>query len=75
MNFFNASLCPKNGSQYQRRLSKRRSRVATIAEKPWQSDYEAGYGKPPKHSRFKKGVCANPRGRGKRERTGACHSA
>ena len=32
------------------------------------SDYEVGYGKPPKHSRFRKGVCANPRGRGKRRR-------
>jgi Family of unknown function (DUF5681) len=30
------------------------------------SDYEVGYGKPLKHSRFRKGVCANPRGRGKR---------
>ena len=30
------------------------------------SDYEVGYGKPPKHSRFKKGVCPNPRGRGKK---------
>ena len=29
-------------------------------------DYEIGYGKPPKHSRFKPGVCPNPRGRGKR---------
>jgi Family of unknown function (DUF5681) len=29
------------------------------------SEYEVGYGKPPKHSRFKKGVCPNPRGRGK----------
>ena len=29
------------------------------------SDYEVGYGKPPKHSQFKKGVCPNPRGRGK----------
>jgi hypothetical protein len=28
-------------------------------------DYDVGYGKPPKHSRFKKGVCPNPRGRGK----------
>jgi hypothetical protein len=28
-------------------------------------DYEIGYGKPPKHTRFKKGVCPNPRGRGK----------
>jgi hypothetical protein len=29
-------------------------------------DYEIGYGKPPKHSRFKKGVCPNPCGRGKK---------
>jgi Family of unknown function (DUF5681) len=31
------------------------------------SDYEVGYGKPPKHSRFKKGVSANPKGRPKRK--------
>jgi hypothetical protein len=30
------------------------------------SRYEVGYGKPPKHSQFKKGVCPNPQGRGKR---------
>src|ERR1700720_2368224 len=30
------------------------------------SDYDVGYGKPPKHARFKKGVCPNPHGRGKR---------
>jgi Family of unknown function (DUF5681) len=30
------------------------------------SDYEVGYGKPPKHSQFKKGICPNPNGRGKR---------
>ena len=30
------------------------------------SDYDVGYGKPPKRSQFKKGVCPNPRGRGKR---------
>ena len=30
------------------------------------SDYNVGYGKPPKHSQFKKGVCPNPRGRTKR---------
>ena len=30
------------------------------------SEYEVGYGKPPLHTRFKKGVCANPRGRGRR---------
>lgn len=29
-------------------------------------DYEIGYGKPPKHSQFKKGVCPNPRGRPRR---------
>ena len=30
------------------------------------SDYDVGYGKPPKHSQFKKGICPNPAGRGKR---------
>jgi len=30
------------------------------------NDYDVGYGKPPKHSQFKKGVCHNPHGRGKR---------
>ena len=29
------------------------------------SDYEVGYGMPPKHSRFKKGQCGNPKGRPK----------
>jgi hypothetical protein len=29
-------------------------------------DYDVGYGKPPKHTRFKKGVCPNPKGRGPR---------
>jgi len=29
------------------------------------NDYHVGYGKPPKHSQFKKGVCPNPHGRGK----------
>jgi hypothetical protein len=29
-------------------------------------DYEIGYGKPPRHSQFRKGICANPRGRPKR---------
>jgi len=28
-----------------------------------QSDYEVGYGKPPRHTRFKKGQSGNPRGR------------
>jgi len=27
--------------------------------------YEIGYGRPPKHTQFKKGTCPNPRGRGK----------
>ena len=31
------------------------------------TDYEVGYGKPPKHSRFKKGVSPNPEGRRKRK--------
>ena len=26
------------------------------------SDYEVGYGMPPKHTRFKKGQCGNPKG-------------
>lgn len=30
------------------------------------SDYEIGYGKPPKYTRFRNGVCANPRGRSRR---------
>src|SRR5271154_7013209 len=30
------------------------------------ADYEIGYGKPPRHSQFKKGVCANPSGRPRR---------
>jgi Family of unknown function (DUF5681) len=30
------------------------------------SNFEVGYGKPPKHSQFKKGICPNPSGRGKR---------
>ena len=29
--------------------------------------YEVGYGKPPREHRFKKGVCPNPAGRGKRQ--------
>jgi hypothetical protein len=31
------------------------------------SDYEVGYQKPPKDSRFKAGVSGNPKGRGKRK--------
>lgn len=33
------------------------------------TDYEIGYRKPPRHSQFKQGVCANPRGRPKRRDT------
>ena len=32
------------------------------------ADYEVGYKKPPRHSQFKPGNCANPHGRGKRKR-------
>ena len=32
------------------------------------ADYKVGYKKPPRHSQFKPGNRANPRGRGKRER-------
>ena len=28
------------------------------------SGYKVGYGKPPKHSQFQKGICPNPKGRG-----------
>jgi uncharacterized protein DUF5681 len=31
-------------------------------------DYEIGYGRPPKHSRFKRGKSGNPNGRPKRQR-------
>jgi Family of unknown function (DUF5681) len=31
--------------------------------------YEVGYGRPPIHTRFKKGMCPNPNGRGKRDPT------
>jgi Family of unknown function (DUF5681) len=30
------------------------------------NDYDVGYGKLPKHAQFKKGICPNPHGRGKR---------
>ncbi len=32
-------------------------------EEPTSNDYEVGYGKPPKHTRFQKGRSGNPRGR------------
>ena len=31
------------------------------------TDYEISYKKPPRHSQFKKGICANPKGRRKRK--------
>ena len=31
------------------------------------TDYEVGYKKPPRHSQFKAGNRANPKGRGKRK--------
>lgn len=34
---------------------------------PKGGDYEVGYGKPPKHSRFKKGLSGNPKGRPPRQ--------
>lgn len=39
--------------------------------RPKRASYRVGYGKPPKHSQFKKGVSGNPRGRrtGSRNRT------
>ncbi len=30
-------------------------------------DYEVGYGKTPKHTRWPKGHCPNPKGRGKKQ--------
>src|SRR5215469_15592455 len=42
-------------------ITPRSRRAAMPAEK--QSDYEVGYGKPPRHTRFKKGQSGNPRGR------------
>src|SRR5262252_2980473 len=41
-------------------MTPRSRRAAMPAEK--QSDYEVGYGKPPHHTRFKKGESGNPRG-------------
>ena len=34
-------------------------------DKPGSSEYEVGYGKPPRHSQFKKGRSGNPNGRPK----------
>lgn len=36
------------------------------AKKPQRDGYEVGYGKPPKHTRFKPGQRGNPRGRPRR---------
>jgi hypothetical protein len=48
---------------------KRRSPTKRRARERDTSHYEVGYGKPPKHSRFKPGGCGNPNGRPK----GASH--
>ncbi|MDT9597925.1 DUF5681 domain-containing protein [Sphingosinicella rhizophila] len=34
-------------------------------EKKGKGDYDVGYGRPPKHTRFKPGQCPNPKGRPK----------
>ena len=34
-----------------------------------QTDYEVGYGKPPKHTQFPKGQSGNPKGRPKKRKT------
>jgi hypothetical protein len=36
-----------------------------VAKKPPKGDYDVGYGKPPSHTKFQKGVSGNPRGRPK----------
>src|SRR5690349_8423552 len=47
------------------RLMRGRRRAAMASE---DDDYKVGYGKPPKHSRFKKGQSGNPKGRRKAPR-------
>ena len=47
-------------------MNKKRIRSFTAVAS---GNYEVGYGKPPKHSRFKKGQSGNPRGRPKRHQT------
>src|SRR5439155_2145375 len=37
--------------------------TGVMAKKPADADYEVGYGRPPKPSRFQKGRSGNPRGR------------
>jgi hypothetical protein len=36
-----------------------------VAKKPLKGDYDVGFGKPPTHTQFQKGVSGNPRGRPK----------
>jgi hypothetical protein len=36
-----------------------------VAKKLPKGDYDVGYGKPPPHTQFQKGVSGNPRGRPK----------
>ena len=40
-----------------------------MSERKDSSDYEVGYGKPPKDGQFKKGVSGNPSGRPKSQQT------
>ena len=38
------------------------------------TDESVGYCKPPRHTRFRKGVCPNPKGRGRRETNSAAEA-
>jgi len=44
--------------------------ATTYTRSPRQGDYEVGYGRPPVATRFKKGHCANPKGRPKGAKNG-----
>ena len=46
-----------------------RSRSAPTSQEPKPSDYEVGYGRPPRSSRFRPGRSGNPRGRPKGARS------